>query len=111
MLKKLLLIILILLIAGLAYIYINKDKIAQTAIKKTIPLIETSLLESIPADMDKEEVKAVFAKIDTRVKEGKIDIIKMQGVLEKFREALKDQKVDEDEFRKVYADVKKLAED
>jgi len=109
--KKFLLAILILLIAGLAYLYLNKDKIARVAIEKSIPLIETSLLENLPADVNKEDVKEVFNRIDARVKEGKIDIMQMQTLLEKFREALKDQKVDEAEFHQVFAEIKKLAGD
>ncbi len=58
--KKFLLAILILLIAGLAYLYLNKDKIARVAIEKSIPLIETSLLENLPADVNKEDVKEVL---------------------------------------------------
>ncbi|HNY90189.1 MAG: hypothetical protein BWY77_00510 [bacterium ADurb.Bin431] len=111
MLKKILLAILILLIAGLAYLYLNKDKIARVAIEKSLPLIETSLLENLPGDVNRDDVKAVFDRIDVKVKEGKVDIMQMQTLLENFQQALKDQKVDEEEFHKVYAEIKKLAGD
>ncbi len=111
MLKKILLAILILLIAGLAYLYLNKDKIARVAIEKSLPLIETSLLENLPGDVNRDDVKAVFDRIDVKVKEGKVDIMQMQTLLENFQQALKDQKVDEEEFHKVYTEIKKLAGD
>jgi hypothetical protein len=110
MIRKILLAILILLIAGLAYLYLNKDKIARVAIEKSIPLIESSLLENLPADVDRQEVKDLFAKVDANVKENRIDVVQMQGLIVKFRDALKDQKVDEAEFHKIYDEMKKLAE-
>ncbi|HOT95609.1 MAG TPA: hypothetical protein PLG50_04435 [bacterium] len=109
MIKKILLAILILLIAGIAYLYVNKDKIARMAVEKSVPLIESSLLDNIPADVNKEEVKEVFARVDARIKEGKIDFVQMQGLILNFRDALKDQKVDSVEFHKVYEAMKKLA--
>ncbi len=109
MLKKFLLAILILLIAGLAYLYLNKDKIARVAIEKSLPLIETSLLENLPTDVNRDDVKAVFDRIDVKVKEGKVDIMQMQTLLENFQKALKDQKVDAEEFHKVYKEIKNLA--
>ncbi len=108
--KKILLIILVLLIAGLAYIYINKDKIAQVAIEKSIPLIESSLEGNMPADVDRDEVKAVFAAVNEKVKAGKIDIMQVQGLLTDFKDAMDDKKLDEKEFHKLYDKMKKLAE-
>lgn len=109
MIKKILLAILILLVAGIAYLYVNKDKIARMAVEKSVPLIESSLLDNIPADVNKEEVKAVFAQVDAKVKQGQVDILRMQGLIVDFRDALKDQKVDSAEFHKVYEEMKKLA--
>jgi hypothetical protein len=107
--KKFLLIILILIIAGLAYIYINKDKIAQMAVEKSIPLVESTMMQNLPAGVDKDDVESLFADVTKLAKEGKIDIVKMQGLLGDFQKAMKDKKVDEAEFNKMYEELKKLA--
>jgi len=107
--KKILLIILILIIAGLAYIYINKDKIAQMAVEKSIPMVESALMQNLPAGVDKDDVESLFADVTKLAKEGKIDIVKMQGLLGDFQKAMKDKKVDEAEFNKMYEELKKLA--
>jgi hypothetical protein len=111
--KKILLavlvIVLVLMVAVIAFFYFNRDKIAQMAVEKSMPLIESTLVENLPAGVDREEVKQVFAAAQTKLKAGQYDIGKVQNLLMDFRKAYEDKSIDDKEFNKLYDELKTLA--
>ncbi len=111
--KKILLtvlvIVLVLLVAAAAFIYFNRDKIAQMAIEKSMPLIESTMLEKLPESVDRAEVKKVFEIAESKLKAGEIDLNKVQGLFLDFRKAYEDKSIDEKEFAKLYDEVKQMA--
>ncbi len=104
-----LIIVLVVLIAAVAFFYFNRDKIARMAVEKSMPLIESTLIENLPADVDRDEVKETFEMAQKKLKNGEIDLAKVQGLFLDFRKAYEDKTIDEKEFAKLYEEVKKLA--
>ena len=96
--KKILITLVILVVviigAGAAYVYLNKDALVQKSIEKGFASVETMVLQNLPATVTEDSVKTIFTETLAKVKSGEIAPEKLQGVFMSFRESWSDKQLD-----------------
>jgi len=111
--KKILLIvggiILVIILAFFALIYLKGDQLATLAIEKSIPYVESNLLKNLPADVSAEDVKATFTKVADKIKSKQYDAAEAQHLLLIFKKSMDDKKIDADEAKQMLESAKKIA--
>lgn len=111
--KKVLLIVgailLFIIIALIALFQLKGDQLATFAIEKSIPYVETTILKNLPADVNRDDVKATFAKVAEKIKADNYDTAEAQNLLLLFKKSMDDKKVDADEVKKMLESAKKIA--
>jgi hypothetical protein len=111
--KKILLIaggiILAIILALFALVYLKGDQLATLAIEKSIPYVESALLKNLPADVSADDVKATFVKVADKIKSKQYDTAEAQNLLLIFKKSMDDKKVDADEVKKMLESAKKIA--
>ena len=94
-------IILVILIAAVIYIYINKDKIAESLLDKGLSYIEEEMVANLPDGYTEESVHQVLQDFKVAVREGRVDKQKIQELQGYFQMAMADQKLDAEESGKI----------
>ena len=100
--------VLIILLVTLGYIY--KEDIANWMIENTTEIIALEIKANLPEEFSEQEVDELFEKLTRAIKNKEIDAAKIQSLATQFQIYIEDQKIDEDEARKIIAEIKKAVE-
>jgi|GEM_PF-631769 len=101
-------VILILIIAGIVFVYTNKDKIMNYAVDKAISTVEHKVVAAVPDTVMKDSVKTMFEKVANGMKDGTIAPDKFQNIFLYYQNAVKDKQLDSLEVSKIIQQVRDL---
>lgn len=108
--KKVLLTVLgvfvVLIIVGVVWIYMNKEKLTNFAVEKGFSAMETAVLDNSPSDIPADEVKKVFEETVAKIKSGDFDKDKMKEIATTFQTSFQDQKLDSAEVVLIMKELK-----
>jgi hypothetical protein len=113
--KKVLLTVLgvfiVLIIVGVVWIYMNKEKLTNMAVEKGFSAMETAVLQNSPSDIPADEVKKIFEETVAKIKSGEFDKEKMQAIATTFQTSFNDQKLDSAEVVLIIKELKDFVEE
>ncbi len=113
--KKVLLTILgvfvVLIIVGVVWIYMNKEKITNFAVEKGFTAMESAVLQNSPSNISEDEVKKVFEETVAKIKSGDFDKEKMKTIATTFQTSFQDQKLDSTEVVLIIKELKDFVEE
>ena len=90
-------IIVVILIAIGIYVYVNRDKIAETLLDKALSYIESEMIADLPEGYTEESVHQILQDFKAAVKDGRVDQQTIQELQGRFQMAMSDQKLDAEE--------------
>ena len=88
------LVIILIIIIGVVYVAINKNKLAGIAMEKGFASIEQVTIQSLPDPVSADSVKADFAAALEKVKAGTADKDQLRGFILHFQSAMQDKQLD-----------------
>jgi len=91
--------VLILIVVAVAYLYVNRAKLADLMIEKSLPQVESLILKELPSSIAKEQVHEDFTKLVAKFKAGQIDSAEVKKMALEFKNALRDEKLDSTEVK------------
>ncbi|MBN2424181.1 MAG: hypothetical protein JXR46_01490 [Calditrichaceae bacterium] len=103
-------VVLVVIIAGGIYIYINKDNLATMAIDQAFKGIEQVTIQNLPENYDAQEVKDLISKAKNNLAEKGFDNPDLQSLMVNFKDAYEDQKLDSLEIETLMNNLKTIAE-
>ena len=92
--------VLIFAVAG-GVIYYKRGSIKNWAVTKMFDTVETKFMDSLPEDVDEEEVRETLDGLKTAIVEEKLSRKEMEEILSEFQRAMEDQKLDADEINRL----------
>jgi hypothetical protein len=101
-------VILVLIVAAVLFFYANRTKLASLMVEKSLPHLETLVVQNLPAELNKEQVHDQFVKFSKKFKTGQYDKQEMQALFLKFKSAMDDKKIDSTEVKSILASLEKL---
>nr|MBN2276320.1 hypothetical protein [candidate division Zixibacteria bacterium] len=90
--------------------YIYRDELIDMGISKITDSVATEIKANLPDGVTEEEVDEVLTKFRQSIKEGKIDQAEMQALSLTFKDATEDKKIDKDEAQQLFEQIKKAIE-
>lgn len=90
--------------------YIYQDELLEWGLEKTTEMIALEIKANLPEEFTEQDVDDLFDKLKQAIKNKNIDPSKIQKLATQFQLYLKDQKIDEDEARKIIEEIKEAVE-
>jgi len=90
-------ILVVAIIAGVIYVYTNKDKLMGFAIDQTFVAMEGAMAAAVPDSAMQDSVKTLLLKAKTGLKDSTIDQQHFQNIIVYFQQAYKDKALDSTE--------------
>jgi actin-like ATPase involved in cell morphogenesis len=104
-------IILVVIVVAMSVVcYVYKDDLVEMGLNKMTETIVTELKANLPDGISEEEVDKVVEEFKVAFKEGKIDQGEIQQISTLLQSALEDKEIDEEEGRKILETFKKAIE-
>ena len=82
--------VLVVIVAGVLYIGLNKDKI----IASTLAPIQSAIIQQLPASVPADSVQTLFDNAIMKVKDGQADQQAIQDFMLTFKSSMDDQQLD-----------------
>ncbi|OPZ72130.1 MAG: hypothetical protein BWY83_00801 [bacterium ADurb.Bin478] len=102
--------VLILIVVAAAYLYVNRAKLANLMIEKSLPQVESLILKELPASVSKEQVHEDFTKLAAKFQAGHIDSAEVKKIALEFKNALRDEKLDSTEAKELLDHLHRLSQ-
>ncbi len=102
--------VLILIVVAAAYLYVNRAKLANLMIEKSLPQVESLILKELPASVSKEQVHEDFTKLVAKFQAGQIDSAEVKKIALEFKNALRDEKLDSTEAKELLEHLHRLSQ-
>ncbi len=102
-------VILVLIVAAVIFFYTNRAKLANLMVEKSLPHLQSLVVQNLPAEFSKEQVQEQFHKFSEKFKTGEYDKQEMQAFFMKFKSAMDDKKIDSTEVKSILASLEKLS--
>lgn len=101
--------ILVLIVAAVIFFYSNRTKLANLMVEKSLPHLESLVVQNLPAEFKRDQVHDQFVKFSVKFKTGQYDKQEMQALFLKFKTAMDDKKIDSTEVKSILASLEKLS--
>jgi len=105
------LVVLVIIIVGFILIMINREKLVNMAVTKTVDAIETAMMKAEELPVSKEQAREIMDRARTKIKEGELDPEKARKIIEDFREFYEDKKLDSEEVQKLLNTLESAAQE
>jgi hypothetical protein len=103
-------VVLVLIVVVFAYVYMNRGKLANMMVEKSLPQVENLIADNLPASVSKAQLHQEFEKFTANVKAGKIDAQEIQKMFMNFKNAMEDKKLDSLEVKSLLESLHKLSQ-
>ena len=104
-------VILVIIIGGGIYVYINKDNLANMAMEQSLKMVEQVTLDNLTANYNREEVKSIISNAKIKLKEKGFSAPELQSLVVTFQHATEDKQLDSLEVKNIIDQFKEIAEE
>ncbi|MCB0284183.1 MAG: hypothetical protein KDF60_16465 [Calditrichaeota bacterium] len=100
----------VIIIGGGIYIYMNRENLANMAIEQAFSGIEQVTLNNLPADYNTDDIKKLINDAKLKIQDQGFESPGLQKLMTTFQQAYEDQKIDSTEVQKLVDDLKAIVE-
>jgi len=104
-------VILVIIIGGGIYVYINKDNLANMAMEQGMKAIEQVTLDNLTDNYQKEDVKTIISDAKVKLKEKGFSSPELQSLMLTFQKSFEDKQLDSLEVKTLVDKFKEIAEE
>lgn len=90
--------------------YVYQDELLEWGLSKTTDMIAMEIKANLPDEFTEQDVDELFERLKRGITNKEIDATKIQMLANQFQSYLEDQKIDEDEARKIINEIKEALE-
>ena len=98
----------VLVVSGI-FLYLNKDQLVSQIMQKSLHSLQVTVIGSLKTEEQKEEVKAVFDRLNDKIRTGAIDKEGLQDLGYTLQKSFEDKKLDDKETEIIVEKLKALA--
>ena len=96
------------IVVGAIFLYLNRDHLANLIVQKGLNSLQVTVLNQLPTDEKKEEVRVIFKELGEKIKSGTVDPKKLQDLGYTVKECFEDKKLDEKETEMIVQKLKAM---
>lgn len=90
--------------------YVYQDELLEWGLEKTTEMIAMEIKANLPEEYTEQDVDELFDKLKKAITNKEIDPTNIQKMATQFQVYLEDQKIDEDEARKIIEEIKRIVD-
>ncbi|MBN1541553.1 hypothetical protein JW992_05365 [candidate division KSB1 bacterium] len=106
----LLIVVLVIIIALAVICSLNKQKIANYAVEKSMEMAKTQVMANLPQSVPADSAKILMDGITAKIKSGELDKEEVQHLVSNIQQAFSDGELDSTETVKLLDTIEKILE-
>ncbi len=100
-------VLLVIIIIGLGYLWMNKDELMKAGAGKIIDMTEQQIIENIPDGYTPEMVSEIMAELKLKINKDELAEDDVQSLLVAFQTSMEDKQIDVDEAERMLVLIQK----
>lgn len=103
-------VLVVLVVAGGIYVYLNRENLANMAVEQAFNGIEQLTLQNLPVNYNADDIKQLISDAKLKIQDQGFESPGLQKLMATFQQAYEDRSIDSVEVENLVGDLKAIVE-